>query len=76
MDIIIGKQGNQPFPLTESSISRHHAILHVDDKTGKVYLRDNNSTNGTYILNNNNFVRIFKEIPVTLHELLPGSGCI
>lgn len=70
MDIIIGKQGNQPFPLTESSISRHHAILHVDDKTGKVYLRDNNSTNGTYILNNNNFVRILKEIPVTLNTLV------
>lgn len=50
MDILIGKRGNQPFPLTESSISREHAVLHVDSATGKMILEDKNSTNGTWIL--------------------------
>ena len=50
MDIIIGKQGNQPFKLTESSISRQHALFHLDEATGKMSLRDSNSTNGTWIL--------------------------
>jgi len=50
MDIILGKNGNQPFPLTESSISRHHASFHLDEKSGKMTLRDEKSTNGTYIL--------------------------
>ena len=65
MEIIIGKTGNQPFPLTEMSISRQHAVFRMDEKTGKMYLRDNNSTNGTYILKNNSFIRVTKEIPVT-----------
>lgn len=50
MDIILGKNGNQPFPLTESSISRHHASFHLDEKSGEMTLRDEQSTNGTYIL--------------------------
>ena len=70
MDIIIGKQGNQPFQLTESSISRQHAVLHVDEVTGKMYLSDNNSTNGTYILCNNKFTRIYKNVPVTLNTVV------
>ena len=36
MDIILGKNGNQPFPLTESSISRHHASFHLDEKSGRL----------------------------------------
>lgn len=50
MDILIGKQGTQPFPLTESSISRKHALFHHDPQTGVMTLKDNNSTNGTWIL--------------------------
>lgn len=49
MDILLGKQGNQPFPLTEPSISRQHAIFHHDPTTGVMTLRDNNSTNGTWL---------------------------
>lgn len=30
MDILIGKLGNQPFRLTEPSISREHAFFHLD----------------------------------------------
>ena len=56
MDILIGKQGNQPFALTENSISRKHAILHVDKVTGKMTLTDNGSLNGTYLrLNDGSF---------------------
>lgn len=59
MDILIGKQGNQPFALTENSISRKHAILHVDEATGKMTLTDNRSMNGTYLrLNDGSFKRI------------------
>lgn len=50
MDILLGKQGNQPFSLTEPSISRQHAFFHHDPKTGMMTLKDNNSTNGTWIL--------------------------
>lgn len=56
MDILIGKHGNQPFQLTESSISRQHAVLHVDPN-GQITLRDNNSTNGTWIRANDGSYR-------------------
>lgn len=63
MEIIIGKQGNQPFPLTEPSISRRHAILTIDDMTGALKLRDNNSVNGTWILcSDGRFKRLTQEI--------------
>ncbi len=65
MDVLVGKQGNQPFPLTESTISRQHAIVHVDTDTGQIKLRDNNSTNGTWILTNDGrFKRIVGEVVV------------
>lgn len=65
MDILIGKHGNQPFPLTESSISREHAVLHVDSATGKMTLCDKNSTNGTWILaKDGRFKRLVGEAPV------------
>lgn len=64
MDILIGKHGNQPFPLTESSISRQHAVLHVDPN-GQLTLRDNNSMNGTWIrMNDGSFRRLEGEIKV------------
>lgn len=50
MEILIGKQGNQPIQLTESTISRRHAILHFDEQTGRLTLTDNNSTNGTWVM--------------------------
>lgn len=65
MDVLIGKQGNQPFPLTESSISRQHAFIHVDNASGKIILRDNNSTNGTWILSKDgSFKRITGDVLV------------
>lgn len=65
MDILIGKHGNQPFQLTESSISRQHAILHTDNNTGQIILRDNNSTNGTWIkMKDGSFKRITGAVTV------------
>ena len=65
MDILIGKHGNQPFKLTEPSISREHALFHKDDVTGRMTLRDKNSTNGTWIMaNDGRFKRLVGEAPV------------
>ncbi len=66
MEIIIGKQGTQPFPLTEPSISRRHATLTVDEYTGSIRLRDNDSTNGTWILcKDGRFKKLVGEAPVS-----------
>lgn len=65
MDVLVGKQGNQPFPLTDSTISRQHAIVHVDNLTGQIILKDNNSTNGTWILmKDGTFKRLTGEVRV------------
>lgn len=71
MDILIGKQGNQPFQLTESSISRRHAIFHLDEATKRMTLRDNNSTNGTWLLGNDgNFHRLNGTVAVSPSTLV------
>ena len=71
MEILIGKLGNQPFALTESSISRKHAIFRLDETSGKMYLQDNNSANGTYILaSNNTFKRITGVVTVGLNTVV------
>lgn len=48
--ITLGKEGNQPFAIKGSYVSRHHAQITIDDN-GAWTLRDLNSTNGTYIRN-------------------------
>lgn len=71
MDIILGKNGNQPFPLTESSISRHHASFHLDEKSGKMTLRDEKSTNGTYIqAKDGGFKRLYGATVVGLNTVV------
>ncbi|MDO5526006.1 MAG: FHA domain-containing protein [Prevotella sp.] len=70
MVINIGIQGNQPFPLAETSISRHHAVFQKDDRTGRMTLRDNGSTNGTYILKNGTFQRINGEVQVGMETIV------
>lgn len=77
MEYLIGKKGNQPFPLTEASISRQHAILRVDKATGKMTLRDNNSTNGTWLIGEDGqFKRIKGEVRVTPDTLVRvGAVC-
>lgn len=71
MDIELGRMGNQPFPLTESSISKKHASFHLDEKTGKMTLRDENSTNGTYIKSKDGtFKRLYGETMVGLNTVV------
>lgn len=75
--IIIGRSGNQPFPLNDPKISSRHAILHVYDG-GQLQLVDTNSTNGTFIYNGQTFVRIQPHQPVnvtgdTMIQLGPES---
>ena len=71
MDIILGRYGNQPFPLTESSISKHHASFHLDEKSGKMTLRDEKSMNGTYIkAKDGTFKRLYGEAVVGLNTIV------
>lgn len=71
MDILIGKEGKQPFPLTEASISRKHALFHLDERSGVMTIRDNGSTNGTYIkANDGSFTRINGEVKVGLNTMI------
>lgn len=65
MDILIGKQGNQPFKLTDSTISRNHALFHLDPATRRMTIKDTNSTNGTWLLaKDGKFKRINDEVQV------------
>ena len=48
--IIIGRQGDQPFSISQEGVSREHAKLTIDD-SGKWTLEDLNSDNGTFIRN-------------------------
>jgi len=48
--ITIGRKGNQPFPIQKEAVSQEHARLTIDD-TGQWTLEDLNSTNGTYVRN-------------------------
>ncbi len=48
--IIIGKEGKQPFPIKDDYVSRQHAVFTHDEKTGFMRLIDNGSANGTIVL--------------------------
>lgn len=54
MQIIIGKEGNQPFVITDDYVSRKHAIFSYDETTGVMTLT-NRGTNGTYVKMGNHF---------------------
>lgn len=61
-EIIIGKEGSQPFPITSDSVSRQHARLTVRDD-GSMILEDLNSKNGTYLRNaEGDFERISRAV--------------
>lgn len=62
--IVIGKQGNQPFPIADPNVSRRHATLYYDDATGVMNIVDS-STNGTFVSNAGGpFLRIQPGQPV------------
>lgn len=48
MEVIVGRHGNQPFTITDKSVSsKHLKVTTLDD--GKIQIEDLNSTNGTFI---------------------------
>ena len=46
--ITLGKAGDQPFKINGIGVSKHHAIFTIDDY-GQWIITDNNSTNGTFV---------------------------
>ncbi len=82
MKIIIGTQGEQPFKIKGSGVSRHHAEVEIigEGEEAKWTLRDLDSTNGTFIRNDSgDMTRVGKKniTPMTLICLGPDNskGC-
>lgn len=46
--IVIGKEGNQPFTIVDEYVSRQHAVFTFDEVTGVMTLTDR-SSNGTFV---------------------------
>ena len=46
--IVIGKEGEQPFKISQSGVSRQHAKITIDDQN-QWFLEDLNSANGTFL---------------------------
>lgn len=77
--ILLGTEGNQPFPITQSGVSRHHAKITIDDD-GKWILEDLKSTNGTFIRDHKGNMRRISSVniePMTFICLGPenSNGC-
>ena len=65
----MGKEGDQPFEIKASGVSRNHAIIEIDDY-GNWWLEDCNSSNGTFVRDNEgNFVRWGRE-RITPHSFI------
>ena len=60
--IIIGTQGNQPFAIPDHKVSRQHAVLNIHPN-GQYFIVDTGSTNGTFIYDGTNFVRLYPNQP-------------
>ena len=75
--IIIGTQGNQPFAIPDHKVSRKHAVLNIHPN-GQYFIVDNGSTNGTFIYDGANFVRLnpnqpYPVSPDTMIQLGPET---
>ena len=62
--IFLGTEGTQPFKIECSGVSRRHARIVVDDY-GKMMLEDLNSTNGTYVRDDNGDLRRVSNMLIT-----------
>jgi len=60
---IIGRRGR--ICIDSPAVSKHHAAIII--KNDRIYLRDLNSTNGTYLVNNDSLVK-FEEGYVTPNQ--------
>lgn len=77
--ILLGTEGNQPFKITQQGISRQHARITIGDD-GVWTLEDLNSTNGTFIRNEEGEMRRVGTLvinPMTFICLGPNNanGC-
>jgi len=66
---VIGREGD--IRIDFPTVSKYHAIIKITN--GKIYLRDLNSTNGTYLINDNNR-RLFEEGYVSPYQLIEIGG--
>lgn len=62
--IIIGTNGNQPFPIAREMVSREHARVTIDDN-GHWLLEDLDSTNGTFIRDSRGKLVRVSKMPIT-----------
>lgn len=66
MTIIIGKEGDQPFKINSSGVSRRHACITVSDDGQSWMLEDLGSANGTFVRNpENGLLRRAEKIEIT-----------
>ena len=77
--ILLGTEGNQPFKITQQGVSRQHARITINDD-GVWTLEDLNSTNGTFIRNEEGEMRRVGTLvinPMTFICLGPNNtnGC-
>ncbi len=68
----IGRARDCDIVLSDETVSRHHAVLWILDG-GKLFLTDNGSRNGTFLLQNNGQRRIRQELVSPTDTLLLGS---
>ena len=64
MEIILGKEGHQPFEIKQSGVSRKHATITVDNN-GHYVLEDLGSTNGTYVRGEDGELRQVAKVEIT-----------
>ena len=79
---IIGRGGH--ICIDSPAVSKHHAAIII--KNGRIYLRDLNSTNGTFLLNNDSLVNfeegyvkpnqpiVIGNVKCTVYSLLASIG--
>ena len=65
-EFIIGKEGEQKFKISEkrNKVSRKHCKITIDDN-GQWYVDDLDSTNGTYIINEEGEIVQVRHYPIT-----------
>jgi hypothetical protein len=68
----IGRAGDCDIVLADETVSRHHAVLWILDG-GNLFLTDNDSRNGTFLLQSNGQRRIRQELISSADTLLLGS---
>lgn len=64
LEVIVGREGTQKFAINGERVSRRHAKITVGDD-GQWILEDLNSTNGTYIIDENDELVQIKRMNIT-----------